>query len=94
MSTALTHHSLPRRAMITLPDAAGVEIVCRTGALWITLDNDPRDIVVEAGERFCTTEHRPAIIYALKPSSLALHQGTAAQVAAGTVGTRPVAVAA
>ena len=61
---------LPRRAMLTLPDAAAVQIECRSGSLWITLDGDPRDFIVEAGERFTTDTHRPAIVYALQPASL------------------------
>jgi hypothetical protein len=57
---------LPRRAMFKLPDAAAVQIDCRSGSLWITLDGDTRDFVVEAGERFATETHRPAIVYALQ----------------------------
>ena len=57
---------LPRRAMFKLPDAAAVQIECRSGSLWITLDGDTRDFIVEAGERFSTESHRPAIVYALQ----------------------------
>ena len=57
---------LPRRAMLKLPDAAAVQIECRSGSLWITLDDDPRDFIVEAGERFSTAAHTPAIVYALQ----------------------------
>lgn len=61
---------LPRRAMLKLPDAAGLRIRCRTGTLWITLDGDCCDYVVEAGEQFTTDAHRPAIVYALKPATV------------------------
>jgi hypothetical protein len=57
---------LPRRAMFKLPDAAAVQIECRSGSLWITLDGDTRDFIVEAGERFSTESHRQAIVYALQ----------------------------
>jgi hypothetical protein len=57
---------LPRRGLFKLPDAAGVQIECRSGSLWITLDDDPRDFVIEAGERFVTDQHRPVIVYALE----------------------------
>ncbi len=61
---------LPRRAMLKLPDAAAVQIECRSGSLWITLDGDPRDFVVEAGERFSTGAHTQAIVYALQAAVL------------------------
>lgn len=63
---------LQQRSIFSVPDAAGVQIACREGSLWITLDNDPRDIVLNAGESFVGTEHRRALIYALDRSSLAL----------------------
>lgn len=64
--------SLPHQAMFNVSDAAGVQIVCRAGSLWVTLDGDPRDIVLDAGERFMATEHRRALIYAMAPSALSL----------------------
>lgn len=63
---------LPHRAMLTLPDAAAVQIACRSGSLWITLDGDLRDFIVEAGERFVADTHRQAIVYALQPAQLQL----------------------
>jgi hypothetical protein len=64
--------ALAHQAMFSVPDAAGVQILCHEGSLWITLDDDQRDIVVDAGGSFLTTEHRRALIYALEPSSLSL----------------------
>ena len=63
---------LKHRAMFSLPDPAGVEIGCHDGVLWITLDNDPRDIVLQAGESFTPDTHERALIYAIKPSIMAL----------------------
>lgn len=63
---------LPRRSIFNLADASGVQIVCRAGSVWITLDNDPRDIVLQAGESYTGTDHRQAIIYALDASQLVL----------------------
>lgn len=64
--------SLAHQAMFSVSDAAGVQILCHQGSLWVTLDNDTRDIVVDAGSSFLTTEHRRALIYAIEPSSLSL----------------------
>ena len=63
---------LKHRAMFSLPDPAGVEIGCHDGVLWITQDNDPRDIVLQAGESFTPQVHQRVLIYAIKPSILAL----------------------
>ena len=58
--------------MLEIPDAAGVRVSCNEGCLWITLDNDPRDIVLEPGQFFAGTQHRRALIYALQASTLGL----------------------
>jgi hypothetical protein len=64
--------ALARQSVFTLRDAAGLEIRCREGSVWITLDNDPRDIVLEAGATFHTPEHRRALVYGLEASSIAV----------------------
>lgn len=61
---------LEPRALHRIPDAAGLELSCREGSVWITLDNDPRDIVLEAGQCFSTTEHRRALVYAFDRARL------------------------
>ena len=63
---------LESRRLLELPDAAGVLIRCESGSLWVTMDNDPRDIVLEAGQVFETTEHRRALVYALENSHVGL----------------------
>lgn len=63
---------LSRRSIFHVADAAGVQILCRAGSIWITLDNDPRDIVLQAGESFTGDDHRRAIIYALDTSQVAV----------------------
>jgi hypothetical protein len=55
-----------------------VQILCRSGSLWVTLDGDPRDIVLDAGDQFTATEHRRALIYALGSASLSLSMAPAA----------------
>lgn len=77
MTTTRPHYelSLAARGLFEIPDISGVQVVCRRGALWITLDHDPRDIVLEAGETFFSTEHRRAIVFAFEASTLALRPG-------------------
>lgn len=63
---------LPKNSVFNLPDAAGIAIECEQGSLWITLDDDPRDIVLVPGERFASSEHRRALVSALEPSRIAV----------------------
>ena len=83
-NTNQLHLSLAHEGLFTVPDASGVQVICREGSLWITLDNDPRDIVLAPGESFITTEHRRALIYAMGTSALTL------SAAPCTAGRRPV----
>jgi hypothetical protein len=64
--------ALEHQGLFEIADAAGVKLRCDRGNLWITLDNDPRDIVLRAGEVFATDEHRRALVYALSPATLTL----------------------
>lgn len=75
--------SLAHKAMFKVTDAAGVQITCREGSLWVTLDGDSRDIVIDAGESFIATEHRRALIYALAPSDLSVAMAPATVTATG-----------
>lgn len=63
---------LVRRQIHTIRDAAGLCITCRSGALWITVDGDLNDYVVEAGETFATQHHARALVYALGDSRVDL----------------------
>lgn len=69
--------SLADQAIFTLPDAHQVDIECRSGAVWITLDNDRRDIVLAPGESFRSDTHKRALVAALEPSCVRF---TAAQL--------------
>ncbi|MDO9360296.1 MAG: DUF2917 domain-containing protein [Polaromonas sp.] len=75
--------SLAHEGLFSVADAAGLQMTCREGSLWITLDNDTRDIVLSPGESFSTAEHRRALIFALGPSSLSLCMAPAAPSARG-----------
>jgi predicted RNA-binding protein len=43
---------LPRRGSLVLDGAEGTVIAVDSGCLWVTLERDPRDIVLAAGMRF------------------------------------------
>ncbi|WP_186510786.1 DUF2917 domain-containing protein [Caenimonas sedimenti] len=80
---ALPHDlRLPARAIHRIADVAGLQLRCSEGTLWLTLDNDPRDVILEAGESFVGTEHRHAIVYALKDARLSVSASVARAEAA------------
>ncbi|MBT2336293.1 DUF2917 domain-containing protein [Variovorax paradoxus] len=66
------HVSLPTRSIFAVPDGAGVGIECHSGSVWLTLDRDPRDIVLSPGERFESAEHRRVLVSALEASCITI----------------------
>ena len=62
--------NLTRQAIFSVPDASAVRIRCTEGAVWITLDGDPRDVVLQRCQDFVSAEHRRAVVYALQPSKV------------------------
>ena len=63
---------LDRKAIHSLPDATAIAVTCDEGAVWLTLDGDARDFVLEAGETFQAQAHGRVLIYALAPSRVSL----------------------
>lgn len=74
MRTAPYALNLDRRQIHDLPDAGGQRLVCEAGSLWITLDHDPRDIVLAPGEAFTPARGQRVLVYALEPSRLTVHR--------------------
>jgi len=50
----------------------GRRVECVTGALWVTQDGDPRDIVLSPGDSFVFDQRGDALIRALDDSRLLL----------------------
>jgi hypothetical protein len=50
--------------LLDLHDGEGLEIACLEGAVWITQSNDPRDIVIAAGESFVLDKPGLALVCA------------------------------
>ncbi|MBA3773544.1 MAG: DUF2917 domain-containing protein [Ramlibacter sp.] len=66
----LTALALPARALHSLHHAQGLQLTCQEGCLWVTLDHDPRDIVLDSGQSFTIPSARRTLIYALEASQL------------------------
>jgi len=64
--------SLPARQLFEMPDASAVRILCTAGRLWLTLDDDLRDVILEPGDSFEAGAARRALFYAMEPSAFTL----------------------
>lgn len=71
---------LPKGAISVFSDTAATRIRCETGTVWLTQDNDLRDIVLKAGEQFEPDRSGNVLVYALEAASFSW-----APVAAATV---------
>jgi hypothetical protein len=63
---------LPGRSTLQLDDAEGTVIAVESGCLWITMENDPRDIVLVPGMRFEIDRSGRTIIAAEEDSRFGL----------------------
>ena len=66
--------NLQHQAMFSVPDASKVRIDVAEGSVWITLDNDTKDYVLDACGVFTTTQPRRALVYALQPSCITVSE--------------------
>lgn len=81
---------LPRHAIFTVADVAGVDIECQSGCVWLTLDDDPRDLVLEQGERFVGDIHRRVLVSAFEASAIGVsHALPAAMPLPATMRSEP-----
>jgi hypothetical protein len=53
--SAITRMTLEPRQSILLDHAAGTEVICREGRMWLTQYGDSRDIVLGPGQSFVLT---------------------------------------
>jgi Protein of unknown function (DUF2917) len=54
-----------RGSLVELPAIRPLEVASAGGALWLTLDNDPRDLVLDRGERVVLEAPQRVLAYAL-----------------------------
>lgn len=64
--------SLPARQLFEIADPCGVRIACTAGCLWLTLDHDPRDVILRPGDSFEADAPRRLLLYAFEASAFAL----------------------
>ncbi len=62
------HHAETHR----IEAGKGLRVQCLTGTLWLTQEDDPRDIVLEAGEEAFIDRDGTSIVSALSDASFVL----------------------
>ena len=67
-SAGHTVQELAKYTTITALQPQGAVIECLEGCVWITLDGDARDVVIEAGQVFRADRNSRALIHALEAS--------------------------
>jgi len=74
MNNELRHPltNLSAGSMLRVRDGQGRAIVVFEGQVWITLDNDPRDIILSAGESFSIDRPGLTLAQALRDSKMML----------------------
>jgi len=61
---------MPHASVRRFTHPFGLRLTCVRGDLWITVDGEPEDHVLAAGESFEPTSGRRILVYALQPAVL------------------------
>ena len=62
--------ALLRKSVVELPSTRPLHVGSGGGTLWLTLDGDPRDLVLEPGERVLVEAPGRVLAYALEDALL------------------------
>lgn len=66
LDTPRARLELRRSDVATLRNACRTRLDCLDGVAWVTIDNDPRDIVLERGQSFVVDSNADVLVCALK----------------------------
>ena len=70
---------LSQRQTLSLADGTGVRVTADAGSVWVTQENDLRDIVLSAGESVTFKQAGKVIVQALAPARVTLVRKRRAQ---------------
>lgn len=80
---------LQRGGLVRLGDAQGTLVRCRSGAVWVTLERDDRDILLEPGQEFVIDRAGLSLVCAIAgPAEVAIrHRDSSGDFAPASVGS-------
>ena len=58
-----------------MPEGAGTTVTARAGAVWITEQDSPHDVVLTTGESFTLARRGLALVQAFRDASIVVDQG-------------------
>jgi hypothetical protein len=68
---------LPHHCLLDINDGEGLAVACVEGTVWITQSNDPRDIVIHAGQSFLLDKQGLALVAApAGPATIVVRQSS------------------
>ena len=71
---------LARNESFAISNGKGYRVVCHSGSVWITQDNDPRDIILARGESFTLDRQGRALVHAFDAAAIAVKTAAANEV--------------
>ncbi|MBC5764268.1 DUF2917 domain-containing protein [Ramlibacter albus] len=74
------------RGLHALTESVDTLITCTRGSVWVTLDDDVRDYVLETGDTFRAPAGRRTVVYAFEVSVVALQPADPRAVRTPSVG--------
>ncbi len=66
---------LVRNGLLGIDDGRGMRVRVRSGTVWLTQHDDPRDVVLREGESFTIERAGRTVVQALDPSELRIDGG-------------------
>jgi hypothetical protein len=69
-------HEIAKYETVTVMQPQGSIIECLNGSIWVTLDFDPRDVVLEAGQSFIADSDQRLLVHALNESRVRILEKT------------------
>lgn len=72
-------HEIARHKILEVKQPLGVTIECLGGSVWVTLDGDSRDVVLDAGQSFVVDRNQRTLLQALDAARIRLIEPALAQ---------------
>jgi hypothetical protein len=71
-TTGMMETAIPKGRTLRIQDGKDLELKVVTGSLWVTYQDEPKDIVVDACDRFRVTRNGLTLAHAFKDVRLAI----------------------
>ncbi len=72
MTNLHTNYQMDPRDTLALHDAGGRTVTCVSGSIWLTMEGDTRDVVLEPGASFTVDRDGLTLLAAQEPSVVQL----------------------